>query len=117
LGIYTVRNIKHHIASDSYFGSHWQIINERGACMTENNMEAMSFLEALDYTNNGNHITYMTRDDWSYELYFCPRSRLLMITDIDSENITMSTPYVISSSDFDHEWRIVNPYGDRYEIR
>lgn len=64
-------------------------------------MEKMSFLEALEYINNGNYLTYMTREDWPYKLYFCPKSQYLMLKSRDE-----ITPYVISTFDFDYEWEI-----------
>lgn len=70
-------------------------------------MKNMSFIEALEYINNGNHVTYMTRNNWPFKLHFCPLSQNLMIEAEESNLI--SIPYVISTFDFDYEWEIVNP--------
>lgn len=64
----------------------------------------MDFLEALSYINNGNYLTYMTREDWPYKLYFCPDSQYLMI---DAINSSVLTPYTISTYDFEHQWEII----------
>ena len=64
----------------------------------------MNFTEALEYINNGNHVTYMTREAWPFKLYFCPNSQYLMIEAKDT-----LTPYTISTFDFDYEWEIIKP--------
>ena len=63
----------------------------------------MNFTEAIEYITNQNNLTYMTREDWDFMLYFCPLSQYLMIKQKDE-----ISPYVISSFDFDYEWEIVN---------
>ncbi len=64
-------------------------------------LKNMSFIEALEYINNGNYLTYMCRDDWPFKLYFCPLSQHLMIKYKDE-----LTPYVISVFDFDYQWSV-----------
>jgi hypothetical protein len=73
----------------------------------------MNFDEALCYINNGNSLTFATREDWPFVLFFDPDNSYILTR---SDCFGLYIPYAISSSDFDHEWEILDKNKEKIDI-